>query len=268
MARLSDDMMRKLTQKVCDVMTKAATDAIDQEAAEHGISDRDQLDLLVSASVGAMAGAIGARMKTISEDTQMRHLTEITGSALNSIQLAGPGCEYKGGCCGRPTQCVQAINAFAKFKQNISAGAIPHDPTVGECMEGYATWLINRGRDGGRIQYSAIALSSILTLKAKQVGDPEVIQHSRCRARIGRSNSTIWKELSGLRSALTWAKKQGWIDTVPHIELPPQSPPRDRWLSREEADMLLSAADREHRATGTRIETAEVIDPVTSGTEH
>lgn len=52
-----------------------------------------------------------------------------------------------------------------------------------------------------------------------------------------------------LRAALKWAQNQKWIITAPHIEVPSQPPPRERWLTRDEADRLLAAAQALHVRT-------------------
>lgn len=60
----------------------------------------------------------------------------------------------------------------------------------------------------------------------------------------GRSSATVSRELSVLRAALRWAERAGLLDSAPFIPSPPQSPPRERWLTREEAARLLRASRR------------------------
>jgi integrase len=52
-----------------------------------------------------------------------------------------------------------------------------------------------------------------------------------------------------LRAALQWAKRERWITDLPYIPIPAPAPPRDRWLTREEADRLLAAAGSLHVQT-------------------
>ena len=55
---------------------------------------------------------------------------------------------------------------------------------------------------------------------------------------------------STLRAALQWAKKSKWISgELPYIEVPSQPPPRDRWMTRDEADKLLASAQALHIRT-------------------
>lgn len=69
---------------------------------------------------------------------------------------------------------------------------------------------------------------------------------ARRAGRLGRPSvsHTIARELSVLNAAINHAlkKKRITLADKPHIELPPHSPPRDRWLTGEEADRLLAAA--------------------------
>lgn len=62
------------------------------------------------------------------------------------------------------------------------------------------------------------------------------------------SDGTIIRELVTLRAALRLAKQAQWwvAGDVPHIEVPSQPAPRDRWLTRAEVDRLLEAAQASH----------------------
>jgi integrase len=63
------------------------------------------------------------------------------------------------------------------------------------------------------------------------------------------SDGTLIRELVTLRAALRWALGERWISDVPRIETPRQPAPRDRWLTREEADRLLASAQAPHVKT-------------------
>ncbi len=63
------------------------------------------------------------------------------------------------------------------------------------------------------------------------------------------SDGTVIRELVTLRAALQWAVAERWITDLPKIETPRQPAPRDRWLTREEADRLLAAARVPHVRT-------------------
>jgi integrase len=61
-----------------------------------------------------------------------------------------------------------------------------------------------------------------------------------------RKVGTIRKALSILRAALNWAERKALIDKAPHIWLPQAPPPKDRRLTREEADALRNGAVMPH----------------------
>lgn len=71
------------------------------------------------------------------------------------------------------------------------------------------------------------------------------------------SHSTIRVELCALRTALLYAEKHGQLDgvQVPQIPLPEAAPPRDRWLTLDEINILQAAA--EQLRNGDRLSRAE-----------
>ena len=66
------------------------------------------------------------------------------------------------------------------------------------------------------------------------------------RRKLGRSESTIWSELSRLRSALKWAENKRLIDRAPKIWIPAPSPPRDKRMTREQVKAFLDACALPH----------------------
>lgn len=82
--------------------------------------------------------------------------------------------------------------------------------------------------------------------------DAEEITVGDCRAytahrrSLGRSDGSIHTELGHLRSALVWAEKRRHIKRAPHIEKPSKPAPRDRYLTKSEAELLLANASTPH----------------------
>lgn len=74
----------------------------------------------------------------------------------------------------------------------------------------------------------------------------EALAASYIASRLGRAASTIRSELGILSTALRWAKKRGLVDYAPEVQLPLASPPRERWITKDEADRLLDAAVSPH----------------------
>jgi integrase len=87
-----------------------------------------------------------------------------------------------------------------------------------------------------------------ITNLLKWWGDKTVrdISVKSCRAFIGTKTSpAAGADLKVLKGAVSyWHKEYGPLDSVPEFEMPPQNPPKERWLTRDEAARLLWAARR------------------------
>lgn len=71
-------------------------------------------------------------------------------------------------------------------------------------------------------------------------------EHTRERRKAGIKDGTIHTELGHLRTVLVWGAKERIIQYAPTIERPPKPDPKDRYLSREEAQLLISKAKTPH----------------------
>jgi integrase len=80
-------------------------------------------------------------------------------------------------------------------------------------------------------------------------GEGHIVGPAAQRRKKPIRDGTIIRELVTLRAALKWALSERWISEVPVIETPRQPPPRERWLTREEADRLLASAMATHIKT-------------------
>jgi integrase len=78
---------------------------------------------------------------------------------------------------------------------------------------------------------------------AEHVSQELVDQYAKARK---ASKSTAKTELGLLRTALSFAAKRKWIDPVAGFDLPAGSPPRERWITKEEADRLIESAVLPH----------------------
>lgn len=78
----------------------------------------------------------------------------------------------------------------------------------------------------------------------------ESVTEADCRSyvakRKGRAEWTIHSELGRLRSALSWADKRGLIHKAPHIWRNPEPPPRDKRLTRAQAQAFLNSCELPH----------------------
>jgi integrase len=155
-----------------------------------------------------------------------------------------------------------------KFLAQLIAGqgtpAPPPVPTVGEILDGYL-------EDRKPVVRAYDTLEVVTKPLKRHLGDlqPDHLTKERVRSyhslrrteghSVGprhakrqkpTSDGTIIRELVTLRAALRWALRAKWIKgELPHIETPSHPPPRDRWLTREEADRLLASAVALHIRT-------------------
>lgn len=86
-----------------------------------------------------------------------------------------------------------------------------------------------------------LALSDFFT--GKTLAD---INGDRCRAYVKHrgSSAAARRELEDLRAAINHHRREGLCSEVVSVVLPEKSPPRERWLTREEAAGLILAAWR------------------------
>lgn len=152
---------------------------------------------------------------------------------------------------------------LAQFGAGRGTPAAPEQPTVSAILDGYLADRKPRVRAYDTLETAAKALR-------RHLGDlqPEHLTKERARfyARQRRaeghmvgpltarrkkptSDGTIIRELVTLRAALKWALAEKWISDVPKIETPRPAPPRDRWLTRDEADRLIASAQAPHVKT-------------------
>ncbi len=67
--------------------------------------------------------------------------------------------------------------------------------------------------------------------------------YAAARSDLGRSDGTTRRELSVLQAAIRyWHQEYGPLRSIPAVLMPPAPPPRDRWLTRQEAARLLLGA--------------------------
>lgn len=125
------------------------------------------------------------------------------------------------------------------------AAPSPDSATVGKILAGYEADKLPKVRATGALTYAAAALASRLgDLSPRHLTPATIDRYARER---GAKAGTILREIGVLRAALRWAQARGWIAGTPIINNPVKAPPpRDRWLTREEAQKLLGACQEPH----------------------
>jgi len=137
----------------------------------------------------------------------------------------------------------------------------------------FAEWLQKRTRRDGPSDPAEILVTDILADYIKERGPKVVGKETMARAvetlarlwegrtvaevashvdiyikRRDRAAGTTRRELGVLQAAINHAHKRGRITRAVAVELPPSSPPRTRWLTRQEVAKLVRAARKDPKA--------------------
>lgn len=113
-------------------------------------------------------------------------------------------------------------------------------PTVETCETIMDAYLADfQGHSKARVGYAWAALRGTFgNLTPEQVTRQKCAEYIAARKRDGRATGTIRTELGYLKTALLWQDR----NSPAQVLMPPQSPPRDRWLTRQEFARLLDAS--------------------------
>jgi integrase len=115
--------------------------------------------------------------------------------------------------------------------------------TVGELMELYLAEKDKTAAAPARLREAWKPLKShFANLRPDHIGREECRAYVAARSAKGVGAGTIGKELGTLRAGLRWGDPQ----TPAIIELPRMPPPRERYLSHEEARLLIANAGAPH----------------------
>lgn len=118
--------------------------------------------------------------------------------------------------------------------------------TVAEILAGYETAKKEKVRSPDSLKFSVRGLAGIGDLYPTQL-KPSVIE--AWAAKRGAGPGTVLRDVGVLRAALKWALESQWLtrDQVPIISNPVPTPAgRKRWLTKEDANRLLTAARAHH----------------------
>ena len=144
---------------------------------------------------------------------------------------------------------AEADQRLARFiAAQAAAGAVAagNTCTVAEAWAGYTKALgAKPSAVTAAYQWRSLALS-FRDRNAATLTEDDCRRYIEARRERGRSEFTIWSELSRLRSALKWAENKRLIDRAPKIWLPAPSPPRDRRMTREQVSAFIAACSMPH----------------------
>lgn len=124
--------------------------------------------------------------------------------------------------------------------------APPAGITIAAIWSAYATEMTGR-RQAGKLEETGRNILPVFGhLSPAQITPDDCRRYIAARRALGRKDATIRTELGCLRTALSWALKSRLITIPPRIDLPPMTPPRERYLTRDEVNALIGAAVDPH----------------------
>lgn len=127
-------------------------------------------------------------------------------------------------------------------------GGLRSARTVSQLLDLYFEQKSKTARSAISIKASIKALKRTIGYVAPHnVGNETARKFADMRKNEGVKNGTIIKDLGCLRAALRRGQKEGWVRNPGQFEMPVSAPPpRDRWLTEDEAKALLKEAHTPH----------------------
>ena len=159
-------------------------------------------------------------------------LVRIEGRRPYYIRWSDPGT--------RRSRVVSTRTSVEEEAQRVLADFInqrPANPTVTQLLDAYL-----ENRKGKVLAYSRIMEASRPLKRILGHLYPEQVRdYTRPVA-----NETLRREIRTFRAAMNLAVRRRWIEEAPSVEMPPPSPPRERYMSREQARTLMGCATVPH----------------------
>lgn len=139
----------------------------------------------------------------------------------------------------RTTDREEAERRIVDFRREMAA---PPGSTVGDYVQAYLDYKKDRIRDHVRLVGAwGNAKDTFGALRPDQITPELCAEYAAHRRAMGRSDGTILKEINVIRQGLNWNK----VATA-RFEAPSAPPPRDRYLTKEEARRLLDGCVQPH----------------------
>jgi integrase len=133
----------------------------------------------------------------------------------------------------------EAERRLIDFRRDMAA---PVGSTVGDYVRAYLAYKEGRIRDHVRLAGAwKMAEETFGHLRPDQITPQLCAEYAEHRRAMGRSDGTVLKEINTIRQALNWNK----VATA-RFEAPSAPPPRDRYLTKEEARKLLNGCSQPH----------------------
>ena len=133
-----------------------------------------------------------------------------------------------------------AERVLAPFIAGASAPVV-EQPTSPDILRGYPEERAPEIRAAETLRFNVQVLIRHIGLLQPMHLLPAIIRdYAKKRTAEGVKPGTILREVGVLRAALAWAVTNQWIEKKPEISNPVKTPPpRDRWLTKDEARKLI-----------------------------
>lgn len=141
------------------------------------------------------------------------------------------------------TGAEAALERYINRKHKAAAKKGVRDPSEIPVADVLSLYADQKTLDHARPRETAQRIERL----AKFFGDKVLadINGELCRAYgKGRTAAARREDLSVLRAAINYHRKEGYCDRIVSVTLPDKNPPRDRWLERHEAAALIQHAWR------------------------
>lgn len=140
---------------------------------------------------------------------------------------------------------TEALEQLQRLQGILASKPKPLSPTIGRILDGYEAAKRDTVASPATMTYTLRPLRAFFgALLPEDISTPLMKRYALQR---GVKPATIAREVQILRAALRWAQAERWIPAAPIVTMPVKgTPPRDRWLTREEADRLIGACDAPH----------------------
>lgn len=127
----------------------------------------------------------------------------------------------------------------------IAQKAMPVSPTIAQLLDIRLEALLVDGKPRGinNVYHHGPLKAFFGNMKPDQISTPLI---TRYKQESGQKPSMLREQLKELKSILLMAKREGLIQSFPQIDVPAKNPPRERFLTKEEAGMLLAQTPSPH----------------------
>lgn len=150
------------------------------------------------------------------------------------------------------SEAVQRLSAYlAGLETHKKPGpARADDITVGEILSAYVEGHGPTVKSARTLLYCLKALAPFWAdMACSQANGPAMRRYAAER---GVASGTVRREIAVLNAALRWAFKEGILSDLVLLPRPPDGPPRDRWVARDELAPVLNHMRGRHRRHAAR----------------